>query len=137
MQFQTAFVLFFFFSSRRRHTRSLRDWSSDVCSSDLANAVIGRIRALLGNAALERARLEVNDVIREILTLTRAEVTAHKASVVADLAPHLPPILGDRVQLQQCLLNLILNGLEAMSAVADRTKLLTIRSRLCEGDAVL
>jgi signal transduction histidine kinase len=71
----------------------------------------------------------VNAAIREVVELTRGEAMKNRASVRVDLADGLPPIEGDRVQLQQVVLNLILNGIEAMGGVADAPRELVITSR--------
>jgi signal transduction histidine kinase len=67
----------------------------------------------------------------------RTEVLSHQVSLLVDPAPGLPPILGDRIQLQQVLINLVMNGVEAMASVGDRPRELAIRSRLHEGDQIL
>jgi signal transduction histidine kinase len=94
-----------------------------------AGAVIARIRALLKRAPPERAPLDVNEVIADVLGLVRAELHEHEVVVETELGAGLPPVAGDRVQLQQVLLNLILNGIEAMAGIEDRTRVLRIRSR--------
>src|SRR5437763_8801062 len=106
---------FFFFSSRRRHTRYIGDWSSDVCSSDLAGDVIGRIRALVAKAAPRNDQLDINEVMLDVIALTRSELRGSGTALQTQLADGLPLILGDRIQLQQVMLNLIFNAVEAMS----------------------
>jgi PAS domain S-box-containing protein len=99
--------------------------------------VIQRIRQLATKTETQRAGLDVNDVIRDVLPLVSTEVRSHDVSLRLDLAPALPPILGDRVQLQQVLINLVKNGMEAMAGVGDRPRELVICSRPHEGDRVL
>jgi PAS domain S-box-containing protein len=99
--------------------------------------VIHRIRQLATKTAPQKAQLEINDVIRDVVPLVRTEVLSHQVSLLIDPAPGLPPILGDRIQLQQVLINLVMNGLEAMASVGDRPRELAIRSRLHEGDQIL
>jgi PAS domain S-box-containing protein len=94
-----------------------------------AGAVIARIRALLKRAPPERTPLDVNEVIGDVLGLVRAELHEHEVVVETELGAGLPPVAGDRVQLQQVLLNLILNGIEAMAGIRERTRVLRIRSR--------
>jgi two-component system sensor kinase FixL len=72
--------------------------------------------------------LEINEVIREVLVLTRYETSRRNTAVILELADGLPPVLGDRVQLQQVILNLIMNALEAMSTIEDRPRELRIQS---------
>jgi PAS domain S-box-containing protein len=101
-----------------------------VSDGNRASDVLSRIRAMLKNAAPERGQVDVNQTIAEVLALTRHELQQHRVSVQADLHPDLPTILADRVQLQQVVLNLVMNGVDAMRAVMDRSRLLTVRSQL-------
>ena len=84
-----------------------------------AGDVIGRIRALVRKAPPQRAALEINEVVLEVIALTRAEVAKNRVSVRTQLADGLPRIQADRVQLQQVILNLIVNAVEAMSSVGS------------------
>lgn len=102
-----------------------------------ASDVITRIRALVRKTDTEKARLDINDAIREVVALAQAEVRRHGVALRMELAGDLPPVLGDRVQLQQVILNLVMNGVEAMASVADRPRELLIRSRQHESDQVL
>jgi signal transduction histidine kinase len=72
--------------------------------------------------------LEVNDVVREVIALVQRELISHQVSLRTEFAPALPMILGDRVQLQQVIINLLMNGIEAMQSVTDRPRELVIRS---------
>ena len=102
--------------------------------TDIANAgartgeIIARVRALLKRSTPERRPLDINQVIGEVLTLVPNVLEKHHVLVETELRSPLPPVLGDRVQLQQVLLNLIMNGIEAMNPVIDRPRVLTIRS---------
>ena len=82
-------------------------------------------------------RLDVNDVIRETIGLMQREVFSHQVSLRVELVPALPAILGDRVQLQQVIINLVMNGIEAMQSVTDRPRELLIRSGQDEEQLVL
>ena len=93
-----------------------------------ASDVIGRIRALLQKTPPQMERLDVNAVIREVLTLADSELLKCGVTVQTELAADVPAVLGDRVQLQQVILNLILNGIEAMSTTTDRPRELLIKS---------
>ena len=84
-----------------------------------AAEVIRRLRAMLKRGETHLQPLDVGELIREVLELAHAEVVTRRVTVTASIAPDLPPVLGDRVQLQQVLLNLILNACEAMTAMAD------------------
>src|SRR4029077_2991650 len=80
--------------------------------------------------------LDINDVIREAIPLVQREVFNHGASLRTELASALPPVLGDRVQLQQVLINLLINGVEAMASITDRPRELLIRSQQHEAGQV-
>jgi PAS domain S-box-containing protein len=102
-----------------------------------ASEVIRRVRALAKNTDIEKVPLDVNDLVRETIGLMEREVFSHQVSVRMELAPALPAILGDRVQLQQVIINLVMNGIEAMQSVTDRSRELLIRSRQDEKQLVL
>jgi len=91
--------------------------------------VIQRTRQLATKTDPQKVRLQVNDVIEDIVALIGTELRGHEVSLRLDLAPELLPVLGDRVQLQQVLINLVMNGMEAMAAVGDRRRELLIRSQ--------
>jgi C4-dicarboxylate-specific signal transduction histidine kinase len=93
-----------------------------------ASAIISRIRTLLMKGVPDRTKLDINQVIQEVARLLRHELTRSRVSLRTDLAPDLPYVLGDRVQLQQVMLNLIMNGIDAMSMITDRPRELLIQS---------
>jgi two-component system sensor histidine kinase/response regulator len=93
-----------------------------------ASAVISRIRALLMKGTPDRVKLDINEVIHEVTLLMHNEVTRNRISLRTDLAANLPRILGDRVQLQQVLINLIMNSIDAMRTITDRPRELLIKS---------
>ena len=95
-----------------------------------ASEVLKRIRAMSKNTAPERGQVDVNHAIAEVLALTRDALQRHRVAVQADLRSKLPTIMADRVQLQQVVLNLVMNGIDAMRAVTDRPRILTVRSQL-------
>ena len=94
--------------------------------------VIGRIRALFNKAGPAKEPLNLNETIHEVLDLLRSEMEKKKIVLRLELAQELPLFLGDRVQLQQVMLNLILNAIEAMSRVEGRRRELTIIRRFTE-----
>jgi PAS domain S-box-containing protein len=102
------------------------EWLID--DSHRASEVIRRVRALARKSDTEKVRLNVNDVIRETVRLMQREVFSHRVSLRVELTSALPAILGDRVQLQQVIINLVMNGIEAMQSVTDRPRELLIRS---------
>jgi PAS domain S-box-containing protein len=93
-----------------------------------ASEVVRRVRALANKTDTEKVPLDVNDVVREVTTLVQRELVSHRISLRMELAPALPNILGDRIQLQQVIINLVMNGIEAMESVATRPRELVIRS---------
>jgi len=99
-----------------------------VQEANRTSAVIGRIRALLQRTPTQIKALDMNEVIREGLALTDSEILKGRVTVHTELAPDLPLVLGDRIQLQQVMLNLIMNGIEAMSAIAGRPRTLLVKS---------
>jgi len=103
--------------------RAIRD-------AERASDIIIRIRALMTESELQRAETDINGIIREVLALTRGELQKRQISVHTRLATRIPPVLADRVQLQQLMLNLIMNGIEAMSSVAGRPKELAIETTM-------
>jgi PAS domain S-box-containing protein len=108
-----------------------------VADGHRAGEVMQRIRQLATNSAPRKHRLDIDEVVRDVVPLVRAELGRQDVALALDLAAGLPPVLGDRIQLQQVLLNLVLNAIEAMTAVTDRPRELLIRSRLHEGGHVL
>jgi C4-dicarboxylate-specific signal transduction histidine kinase len=102
-----------------------------------ASEVVRHIRAMFSKAAPERTKIQVNDLIREVGVLLEGTASRNQVSLHSELATGLPAIEGDRVQLQQVIVNLILNGIEAMSGVADRPRRLAISSRVQNPDEVL
>ncbi|MEA2832619.1 MAG: hypothetical protein QOG66_821 [Methylobacteriaceae bacterium] len=96
-----------------------------------AAEIINRIRLLFKKGTPQRELLDVNEAVREMIVLLRSEAAQHSISVRTELAADLPQIMGDRVQLQQVLMNLISNSIDAMRDV-DGTRELTIKSRRAE-----
>jgi PAS domain S-box-containing protein len=105
--------------------RSVEWIINDSCR---ASEVIRRVRALAKNSGIEKMPLDVNDVAREAIVLVQRELSSQLISLRTELAPTLPMIVGDRVQLQQVIINLVMNGIEAMQPVTDRRRELVIRS---------
>jgi PAS domain S-box-containing protein len=102
-----------------------------------AGDVIGRIRALVTKTPPRKDSVEINAAIREVVELTHGEAVKNGVSVRTDLAEGLPQIHGDRVQLQQVILNLIMNGIEAMKGVGETSRELRIRSNKDDAGGVL
>jgi signal transduction histidine kinase len=102
-----------------------------------AGDVIQALRALTKKSGPQLTKLDINGTIEEVLALTRSDLQRHGVVLRTDLSAEVRPVLGDRVQLQQVLLNLITNGVDAMSAVTGRPKVLVISSEPVEPDEVL
>ncbi len=101
-----------------------------------AAEIIGRIRALTKRTATPREKLDLNETIREILPLVGDEAKKKSVMIRTSFADDVFPVLGDRVQLQQVMLNLIMNGIEAMNTVTDRDREIVITSRNTDPDQV-
>lgn len=93
-----------------------------------AGEVIQRVRALVSKATDQKTALHINDVINEVISLVQHELLSHQVSLRLELSPDLPLVIADRVQLQQVILNLVINGIEAMQPVTDRPRELVIRT---------
>jgi signal transduction histidine kinase len=101
-----------------------------------AAEIISRVRLLFKKESPERELVDANEVIPRIIALLYGEAVRYNISVRADLAADLPPVIGDRVQLQQVLMNLIVNSIDAMKDV-DGTRELVISSQRTEDEQVL
>jgi C4-dicarboxylate-specific signal transduction histidine kinase len=102
-----------------------------------ASDVVRHIRAMFTKATPERSKVQLNDLIREVGTLVEGAALRNQVLLQTGLAADLPAIVGDRVQLEQVIVNLMLNGIEAMSDVAGRPRRLLIRSQLNDTGDVL
>lgn len=102
-----------------------------------AGDVIRRVRALVKHSPPQMERLDVNEIIREVVGLAHSEAQRYRVSLKAQLSEELPLVLGDRVQLQQVMLNLIINGLESMNDVSAESRELMVRSSNVSGQVVV
>jgi PAS domain S-box-containing protein len=113
---------------------------SDILNdANRASSIIARIRAMTQRGLLEKTSLQLRDVIADVLALARRELAEYRIEVRTELPEDLPRVSGDRVQLRQVLLNLVMNGIEAMSGVAEKRRVLTIggqRDELASRSAV-
>ena len=108
-----------------------------IADGTRASTVLARIRAFIKKEPAEKSELDINEVIQEVLVLAARELYENQVLPDHQLKTDLPSVLADRVQLQQVLLNLIMNGIEAMAAVTDRPRLLGVQSRIDESGDVL
>jgi len=124
-----------------RETPNLEEARSTVESiikdGDRAGDVIQRVRAMVSTTADQKVQLHVNEIINEVITLLQHELFSHGVSLRMELAPDLGSVLGDRIQLQQVVLNLVINGIEAMQPVMDRPRELVIRTVQAKDDQIL
>jgi signal transduction histidine kinase len=107
-----------------------------VADGHRAGALIGTIRANFKSDLREKTSFHLNELIQEALVLTRGDLEKHGILVQADPNSQLPEVRGNRVQLQQVLLNLIMNAVDAMAA-KDEPRILSLKSDLCEPDRVV
>ena len=119
------------------HLEEVREALTEILDdTDRASAVIVRVRQLARKAPFERSPLDLNEVITDVLALARYESASRRVTIRTELAGELPLILGDRVQLQQVLLNLVVNGMDAMGAVEESKRVLIICGRCETSDGV-
>jgi signal transduction histidine kinase len=102
--------------------RSIRDGKR-------ASEVIARLRGFFGKKEAVTETVDLNEATSEVIALLLSELQRNRVKVRQELAEFLPPIIGDRVQLQQVILNLFLNALDAMAGINDRSKLLVIQTK--------
>lgn len=108
-----------------------------VADGTRASAVVARIRGFIKKEPVEKNRLDMNDVIQEVLALADRELYENQVRIERQLTKALPPVLADRVQIQQVLLNLIMNAIEAMIPVTDQPHSLWVESRVDESGDIL
>ena len=108
-----------------------------IADGHRAGEIIGRIRALVNKAPPQKDWLDINETILEVIALARSEAQKNRVSLQTQLSSDLPLILGDRIQLQQVILNLIINAIEAMSGVEAGPRELLIRSVTDESQDVM
>jgi NO-binding membrane sensor protein with MHYT domain len=104
--------------------------------SNRAGEVIRRVRALATKTDTQKAPLDINHAVNEAIVLVRRELLSHQVSLRIELSRTLPVVLADRTQLQQVIINLVINGIEAMQAVTDRPRELAIRTHQVEAHQV-
>jgi len=115
--------------ARETARRTIRD-------GNRASEVVTRLRALFGRSGSTTEPVDLNDAAQEVIMLSSSELQRNRVVVRTELAAELPPVFGDRVQLQEVILNLCLNALDAMRSVDDRPRQLVVRTERDEGTGV-
>jgi signal transduction histidine kinase len=115
--------------AREAARRTIRD-------GNRASDVVARLRTLYGKRELVPEPIDLNEATREVISLSLSELERNRVVLRQDLAEELPPFMGDRIQIQQVILNLIRNGSDAMSEVDDRPRELTVKTNLDESGGV-
>ena len=108
-----------------------------VADGHRAGQVLGSVRAMFEKDSGKRAQVDLNGVISEVLALLEGELRAHRVLAQTDLLDSLPQVAGNRVQLQQVIVNLVMNAVEAMETVDDRPRLLRLKTELDNNNHVL
>jgi signal transduction histidine kinase len=132
-----AHMCFESLSSDPTPVNEARSLVQDILDSGYhATDVVQRMRALFKSGPFQKAPLDINEVVNEVCRLMRSEAEKRRVNLEIDLEAALPAILGDRVQIQQVLVNLCINGMDAMDSVAERRRTLTLRTRLHDSSAI-
>ncbi len=108
-----------------------------IAAGRRASEIIQRIRGLTTKSTQEKHPLHLNAVVEEVVPLVRREAASHQALLQLELGPDLPAVEGDRIQLQQVIINLILNAVQAMAGVEDRARSVVVSTRTDAGHHVL
>jgi two-component system, LuxR family, sensor kinase FixL len=113
--------------------KHIREILEDIVQDDKrASEVISRMRTLMKKGEFNPEELQANELIQEVTKLMRYDLMAHKVRVVTEMAAALPTVRGDRIQLQQVLINLVLNAIDAMSQKAESSRTITLRTEAAE-----
>jgi len=107
-----------------------------VRDGEYAGDVIARVRSLVRKTAAAKVRLDMNELIQDVIALVRSELLRNGVTLLTEFADDLSPVLGDRVELQQVVLNLVINGIEAMTTVEERSRRLVIKTHNDEAGQV-
>jgi signal transduction histidine kinase len=108
-----------------------------VKDASRASEVVGRVRSLAKRSSPHKDLLNINEIILETLTLTHSEIEQNRIVLRTQLSDDLPPVAGDRIQLQQVILNLVINAVESMGAAGEGPRELLVSSAQNEAKEVL
>jgi len=126
-----------FLASEQVDLNELREILADIVEEDKrAGEVIRRLRLLFKKGEAQRLPLDLNDVVQEVLKLTRSDLLNQGVTAHTELAPELPAVLGDRVQLEQVLLNLVMNACDAMRETPAEQRRIVLRTEVVDGEAI-
>jgi C4-dicarboxylate-specific signal transduction histidine kinase len=117
--------------------RAIRSVTRMISEANRASQVILRIRELAKKAEPVMSQVDINSLVTDVLMLINREATGQRVEVQTQLASKLPPALGDRVQLQQVLINLVMNGIQAMAPVTDHARVLVVRTQRHDANQIL
>src|SRR3984885_12378535 len=132
-----AHMCFESLSNDPTNVNEARSMVEDILDSGYhASDVVQRMRALFKSGPFQKAPLDINEVVKEVFRLMRGEAEKRRVNLEIDLERSLPAILGDRVQIQQVLVNLCINGLDSMDSVVERRRILTLRTRSGDPGAI-
>ena len=132
-----AHMCFESLSNQPTHVNEARCLVQDILDSGYHAAdVVQRMRALFKSGPFQKAPLCINEVVHEVCRLMRREAEKRRVNLEIDLEAGLPAILADRVQIQQVLVNLCINGMDAMDSVTERRRTLTLRTKLHDSSAI-
>jgi C4-dicarboxylate-specific signal transduction histidine kinase len=108
-----------------------------IANGKRASEIVQRVRSLTGKSERQNRPLNLNDLVEEVVPVVRGEIARHRARLRLDLAPDLPAIVGDPIELQQVIINLIVNAVQAMAAVEGRPRMASVTTRSEGTDAVV
>jgi two-component system NtrC family sensor kinase len=108
-----------------------------IAAGHHAADVIGSIRAMFRKGDQQKTRVDINALVTEVIELVHGELDKHKVSAKLELSDHLPRVAADRVQVQQVILNLVMNAIDAMDSIGDRPRILHIKTELRSPDQLL
>src|SRR5277367_5330553 len=126
-----AHMCFDSLSSDEVNVADARDLAQEILDCGYqASEVVQRMRKLFKGGTFESVPLDINEVIKEVLNLIHSEAAKRRVALEMDVQPELPAVSGDRVQIQQVMVNLCINGFDAMNSLSDRPRKLSVRTRV-------